>query len=125
MFQQAWRISIPSFARSVGLYISKKKLIQKYFRIFTNFIPNFHVTSSVNEKPVAIFLSVIATFALVAISTEVVSAKAYATLVNEGIIVYEQPTNITQLSKIPMQIFIGLGVALAAIAIIVLYRSRK
>ncbi len=78
-----------------------------------------------NEKPVAIFLSVIATFALVAISMEVVSAKAYATVVNEGIIVYEQPTNITQLSKIPMQIFIGLGVALAAIAIIVLYRSRK
>lgn len=78
-----------------------------------------------NEKPVAIFLSAIATFALVAISMEVVSAKAYATLVNEGIIVYEQPTNITQLSKIPMQIFIGLGVALAAIAIIVLYRSRK
>ncbi len=78
-----------------------------------------------NEKPVAIFLSVIATFALVAISTEVFSAKAYATLVNGGIIVYEQPTNITQLSKMPMQIFIGLGVALAAIAIIVLYRSRK
>ncbi len=78
-----------------------------------------------NGKPIAMFLSVLASFALVAISTEVVSAKAYAAMVNEGTIVYEQPTNITQLSKIPLQIFIGLGVALAAIAILVLYRSRK
>ncbi|MGH9922796.1 MAG: hypothetical protein ACRD38_08605 [Nitrososphaerales archaeon] len=42
-----------------------------------------------------------------------------------GVIVYENPTDIKQLANSPLQLFIGLGVALAAIAILVIYRARK
>ena len=55
----------------------------------------------------------------------IVTVNVYAAVVNDGTIVYEQPTNIEQLNKMPLQILFGLGVALAAIAIIVLYKARK
>ena len=71
------------------------------------------------------FLSLLAMFTLIVLSIEVVNANAYVASINEGTIVYEQPTNITQLSKMPLQILIGLGVAVAAIAIFVLYKVRK
>jgi len=64
-------------------------------------------------------------FTLIVLSIEVVTVNAYAPVINEGAIMYEHPTNITQLSKMPLQIIIGLGVVVAAIAIFVLYKARK
>ena len=104
----------------------KAKLIQCSSTIFTNFIPNFHVIYAMQEKKqFTVLLSLLAMFTLIVLNMEVAAVNAYAAAVNDGTIVYEQPTNIEQLSKIPLQILIGLGVALAAIAILVLYKARK
>jgi len=77
------------------------------------------------KKQVTVFVSVLAILTSIVLSTAFVPAKAYAGGSNEGVIVYEQPTDITQLSNMPLQILIGLGVALAAITILVLYKARK
>lgn len=62
---------------------------------------------------------------LAVLSIAIVPTKTYASVISEGVIVYEQPTDTAQLGKIPLQVIIGLGVVLAAIAIFVLYKVRK
>ncbi len=65
------------------------------------------------------------TFTILVSGTTVDFAKSYSPALSQGTIVYEQPTNITQLSDIPTHILIGAGVTAVAITIIVLYRVRK
>ncbi|MFQ5970060.1 MAG: hypothetical protein ACE5J2_06165 [Nitrososphaerales archaeon] len=78
------------------------------------------------NKQATIFpLVFVALASLVVLSIAIVPTKTYADVIIEGIIVYEQPTDIAQLGKIPLQVVIGLGVVLAAIAIFVLYKVRK
>lgn len=77
------------------------------------------------NRRVTTLLSLLAMFTLIGVSTGVVNVNIYATSINEGTIVYEQPTSLSQLSKVPLQILIGLGVVVAAIAIFVLYKVRK
>ncbi len=69
-------------------------------------------------------LSLLAMFTLAFMSIEGAHVDVYAYVI-DGTIAYEQPTDITQLSKIPIQILVGLGLAVAAITIIVLYKARK
>lgn len=68
------------------------------------------------------FISILAVLSSIILST--VLSSAYADGMN-GVIVYENPTDIRQLANSPLQLFIGLGVALAAIAILVIYRTRR
>lgn len=77
------------------------------------------------NKQVTIPLIFVALASLFVLSIAIVPTKTYAGLISEGVIVYEQPTDTAQLGKIPLQVIIGLGVVLAAIAIFVLYKVRK
>ena len=70
-------------------------------------------------------MSVLAILTLTALGMGIIYVKAYADGLIEGVIVYENPTDIKQLTNAPLQLIIGLGVALAAITIIVLYRARR
>ena len=70
-------------------------------------------------------ISILAIFTLTVFGTGIVYGKAYADGLIEDVIVYENPTDIKQLTNVPLQLIIGLGVALAAITIIVLYRARR
>ena len=76
------------------------------------------------KRPRTTCISLLAMFTLIALIIEVTSVNVYAYVI-DGAIVYEQPTNITQLSKIPLQILIALGLAVAAITILMLYKARK
>ena len=67
----------------------------------------------------------VALASLAVLSMAIVPTKTYAGVISEEVIVYEQPTGTAQLGKIPLQVIIGLGVVLAAIAIFVLYKVRK
>jgi hypothetical protein len=67
--------------------------------------------------------SIPAVFATIVLSIGALSST-YAYGIS-GVIVYENPIDIKQLANSPLQLFIGLGVALAAIAILVIYRARK
>lgn len=69
-------------------------------------------------------MSLLAMFTLVLLSIEGTHVNVYAYMI-DGAIVYEQPTDITQFSRIPIQILVGLGLAVAAITIIMLYKARK
>jgi hypothetical protein len=53
------------------------------------------------------------------------SVPASASWEYDGMLVYEQPTDLTDLTRAPLQLLVGLGVVVAAIAIFVLYRVRK
>ncbi len=93
-------------------------------RIFINFILNFHVILVVHKGKLLVGLrSIPAVLASIVLSVAVLSST-YAYGIS-GVIVYENPTDIKQLANSPLQLFIGLGVALAAIAILVIYRARK
>ena len=94
-------------------------LLYNFHKLYTK----LHVIYAVQEKQLTVLLSLLPMFTLIVLN--IVTVNAYAAVVNDGMIVYEQPTNIEQLNKMPLQILIGLGVALAAIAIIVLYKARK
>ena len=77
------------------------------------------------EKATIFPLIFVALASLAVLGIAIVPTKTYAGLISEGVIVYEQPTDTAQLGKIPLQVIIGLGVVLAAIAIFVLYKVRK
>jgi|GEM_PF-3405567 len=102
----------------------KVKLIRDAYKIFINFILNFHVILVVyKEKRLTGLISIPPVLASFVLSVALLSS-AYAYGMS-GVIVYENPTDIKQLANSPLQLFIGLGVALAAIAILVIYRARK
>ncbi|MGH9878444.1 MAG: hypothetical protein ACRD5H_12475 [Nitrososphaerales archaeon] len=99
-------------------------MIRNVCEIFINFILNFHVILVVHiGKRRACLRSIPAVFASIVLSVAALSST-YAYGIS-GVIVYENPTDIKQLANSPLQLFIGLGVALAAIAILVIYRARK
>jgi len=75
------------------------------------------------EKHLTCFISIIVVLASIVLSTTVLSSASADGM--SGVIVYENPTDIRQLTNSPLQLFIGLGVALAAIAILVIYRTRR
>ena len=102
----------------------KVKLIRDVCKIFINFILNFHTIPVVHKgKRLTGLISILAVLASIVLSVTLLSS-AYAYGIS-GVIVYENPTDIKQLANSPLQLFIGLGVALAAIAILVIYRARK
>lgn len=113
--------------QGVRIYDQKKSKIDSVVLYnFHKLYTKLHVIYAVQEKKqVTGLISILAMLTLIVLSLELESVKVYAAIINEGTIVYEQPTDITQLSNMPLQIFIGLGVALAAIAILVLYKVRK
>ena len=99
-------------------------MIRNVCDIFINFILNFHAILVVYKgKRLAGLRSIPALLTSIALSVAVLSST-YAFGIS-GVIVYENPTDIKQLANSPLQLFIGLGVALAAIAILVIYRARK
>lgn len=100
-------------------------MIRNVCEIFINFILNFHGILVVHkeEKGLAGLRSIPAVLASIVLSVWALS-NTYAYGIS-GVIVYENPTDIKQLANSPLQLFIGLGVALAAIAILVIYRARK
>ncbi len=99
-------------------------MIRNVCEIFISFILNFHATLVVHKgKSLASLRSIPAVLASIVLSVGALSSTyAYGIA---GVIVYENPTDIKQLANSPLQLFIGLGVALAAIAILVIYRARK
>jgi len=102
----------------------KVRLIRNVCEIFINFILNFNVILVMQkEKRLTGYISILAVLASIVLSAVVLSGT-YAYGVSR-VIVYENPTDIKQLANSPLQLFIGLGVALAAIAILVIYRVRK
>src|SRR5574341_1261155 len=97
----------------------KVKLIRDGCKIFINFkvIPVVH-----KGKRLTGLISIPAVLASFVLSVALLSSVyAYGM---SGVIVYENPTDIKQLANSPLQLFIGLGVALAAIAILVIYIAR-
>ena len=100
------------------------QLIRNVCEIFINFILNFHVITLVYKGKLRRgLISIPSVLASIVLSAAILS-NAYAYGIS-GVIVYENPTDIRQLANSPLQLFIGLGVALAAIAILVIYRARK
>lgn len=70
-----------------------------------------------------LILSLLAVFTAYAANLDLLSGDASAQL-GDGTIAYEQPTNIVP-AKISMQVVIGFVVALAALAIFVMFKKRR
>lgn len=94
-----------------------------YSYCMQNFIQNFCIINTVNTKIIAL-VCVLAIPSFIA-GVAVLPADASTSWGYDGALVYEQPTDLTELSRVPLQLLVGLGVAVAAIAIFVLYKTRK